>query len=241
MRKPVFPCLLSTALAAALLSAPPAHAYKFPGEEATIGSALAAKVIGQHCANYLTAPEATEIDAYIAKASVEMDKKDAVDEKGRGYKTLSSGELVKALTQTYATKYRDPANCNVDSKEEARDTLEKVRKSMAAGGPTFPDEADPAYKPHTGAAISAKVTGEKCAGTLTGLQLAELDYFIARGFLRRARTSSDGDSEYEKKMLMAAEKDMSNGWRAIDCTPYAVGKAKAIAGHVSKDVGKAAP
>jgi len=240
MHSPVVPILLSAALAAAVMSAP-AHAYKFPGDGAPLGGVVATKVIAQSCAGTLTAPEIAELDAFIGKAAAAMDTKDAADEKGRGYKTLNSGELIKALTETYTAKYRDPANCNAGSTEEARDMLERVRKVMAAGGPAFPDEADPAYKPHAGAAISAKVTGEKCPGTLTSLQLAELEYFVARSYLRRARTASDSDSEYEKRILKAAEKDMANGWRAIDCTPYAIAKAQAIAGHVAKDVGSAKP
>ena len=153
----------------------------------------------------------------------------------------TAAALVQSLTDTYDAKYRDPANCTPDAREQARDMLERVRNEVASGGPSIPDEASPAYQPHAGAAISAKVIAAKCPGALTSLQRAELEYFVARSYLRRARTAADSDAHYEMNLLQSAEKDMMTGWRTIDCTPQAVAKAKAIAAAVAKDVGTTTP
>lgn len=231
---------LGLALAALTVMTGGAGAYTFPGTEPSFGSAVAAKVIGQHCTGMLTASQATEIDAYIAKSSSEMVRHN--DRRGdRSYNTPSPDELMKSLTGAYTAKYRDAANCNPGALEEVRDTLAKVRVSMANGGPAFPIETDPGYKPHAGAAISAKVTGEKCTGALTGLELAQLEYFIARSWLHRAQTVADSDSRYEMKLLKAAEKDMSNGWRPDDCTSQAATTAKAVAAAVAKELSGGTP
>ena len=232
--------IFALALAAASSIPQFSQAYKFPGDDPSLGSAVATKIIGQFCSGTLSQSESAEIDAYIAKATSEWQKNEE-RKKNKGYSSLSAQEIVRILTQTYSDKYKSTSACDDGATEEARDTLEKVRKLMAAGGPTYPDESDPTYKPHVGAAISAKVTGEKCKGTLTALQLAELQYFIARTWLSHAKTQPDAEVMHEMDLLKTAERDISNGWRPADCTPDATTKAKNIASHVSKEIASAKP
>ncbi len=56
-------------------AAAPASAYRWPGDSAGLGSAIAAKVIGQQCAGLLSASDMREVDAYLAKAASELAKK----------------------------------------------------------------------------------------------------------------------------------------------------------------------
>ncbi|MEQ1695046.1 MAG: hypothetical protein ABL901_04320 [Hyphomicrobiaceae bacterium] len=217
-----------------------AMAYKFPGDDPAIGGAVAAKIIGQFCSGTLSETESKEIDAYLAKASIEWTKNEE-RQKNKGYSSPSAQDLIRMLSETYSNKYKSPSACDDGAKEEARDILEKVRKVMAAGGPTYPDETDPTYRPHVGAAISAKVTGEKCKGTITALERAGLEFFVARSWLLRARSASDIDAQHEMDLLKSAERDMSNGWRTADCTPQAITKAKSVAAHITKDLAGVTP
>lgn len=241
MRYQITMTVLALSIVAATTALPQsAKAYKFPGEDPAIGGAVAAKIIGQFCSGTLSEPDSKEIDAYLAKASTEWTKNEE-RQKSKGYSSPSVQDLIRMLSETYSNKYKNSSACDDGAREEARDILEKVRKVMAAGGPAYPDESDPAYKPHVGAAISAKVTGEKCKGTLTALEMAGLEFFIARSWLTRARTASDIDAQHEMDLLKSAGRDMSNGWRTSDCTPDAITKAKNVAAHISKDLASVTP
>jgi hypothetical protein len=216
------------------------EAYKFPGDDPSLGSAVATKIIGQFCSGTLSQSESAEINAYIDKATTEWSKNEE-RKKNQGYSSLSAQEIVRILTQTYSDKYKSTSACDDDAAEEARDTLGKVRNIMAAGGPTYPDESDPTYRPNVGAAITAKVTGEKCKGTLTALQLAQLQYFIARTWLSLAKTQPDSEVLHEMDLFNTAERNIGNGWRSTDCTPGATTKAKNIATHVAKELATVTP
>ncbi len=213
--------------------AEPASAYKWPGEDAGLGSAIAAKVIGQQCVGLLSASDMREIDAYLAKSASELaNKPDARKYSVNGapfYETLT-----QRLTETYTKKYSDPAACDADAFEEAQDTLQKVRKAMAAGKPLYPDENDPDRKPDVGEAITAKVTGEKCQGALTVLELAELELYVARAWVWWAKNAIEADARSTIEIYKSAEKTIASGWKPKDCTEAAVGKAKKVASLVGK-------
>jgi hypothetical protein len=213
--------------------AAPASAYKWPGDNASLGSAIAAKVIGQRCAGVLSASDIGEIDAYLAKAASELAKKPdarkySVDD------TPFHETLMRRLTETYTTKYRDPRACDSDAAEEAQDTLQKVRKVMAAGKPLYPDENDPDRKPDVGEAITAKVTGEKCRGVLTILELAELELYVAKEWVWWAKNAIEADARSAIEGYKSAENAIASGWTPKDCTEAAVGKARRIAALVNK-------
>ena len=213
--------------------AAPASAYKWPGENAGLGSAVAAKVIGQQCAGLLSASDIRELDAYLAKSASELAKKpDAMKYSVNGAPFHET--LMQRLTETYTKKYSDPKACDADAFEEAQDTLQKVRKAMATGKPLYPDENDPDRKPDVGEAITAKVTGEKCQGALTVLELAEVELYVAREWVWWAKHASEADARSTIELYKSAEKSIANGWSQRDCTEAAIGKAKKVAALVSK-------
>jgi hypothetical protein len=213
--------------------ATPASAYKWPGDNASLGSAIAARVIGQQCAGILSASDISELDAYLAKAASELAKKPdarkhSVD--GAPFHTT----LMRDLTETYTSKYRDPKARDADAIEETQDTLQKVRKAMATGKPIYPDDNDPERKPDVGEVITAKVTGEKCRGVLTILQLAELELYVAREWVWWAKNAIEADARSAIEGYKSAASAIANGWSPKDCTAAAVGKARQIAALVSK-------
>jgi hypothetical protein len=213
--------------------ASPAVAYKWPGERASLGSAVAAKVIGQQCAGILSAPDIRVLEAYLAKAASELAKKpDAMKYSVNGVPFHET--LMRRLTETYSQKYRDPLACDAETTEEAQDTLQKIRKEMATGKPLFPDENDPNRNPDVGEAITAKVTGEKCRGVLTVLELAELELYVAKTWVWWAKNAIEADARSAITRFKEAETAIASGWTPKDCTAAAVGKAKKIASLVSK-------
>jgi hypothetical protein len=219
-----------------LLSGPiaaPAAAYKWPGDSAALGSAVAAKVIGQQCAGLLSASGIREIDAYLAKAVSELARKPEA-QKNSVNGTPFHEALIRDLTETYTKKYSDPTACDADAAEEAQDTLQKIGRAMATGKPLYPDENDPDRKPDVGEAITAKVTGEKCRGVLTVLELAELQLYVARHWVWWARNAIEADARSAIEGYKSAENAIANGWSQRDCTTAAAGKAKKVASLVSK-------
>jgi hypothetical protein len=223
---------LKLALSGAVAS--PAGAYRWPGEEAGPGAAIAARVIGQHCVGLLSASEIGELDAYIAKATSEWKRK-AEAQKNNSYRSPSPEAIMRQLTETYTKKYRDPLACDADAGEEARDMLMRVRKAMASGKPIYPDENDPNRKPEIGEALIAKVTDEKCRGALTALELAQVELFIAKYWVWLANNAVESDARSTMERLKSAASDVGIGFRsAKDCTADAVAKAREVAARVRK-------
>ena len=212
----------------------PAAAYKWPGDTAGLASAISAKVIGQRCAGLLSASDIREIDAYLAKAARELlaKKPDAQTSSVDG--VPSHEVLTRELAQRYQRKYGDPTACDADAAEEAQDTLRKVRQAMASGKPLFPDENDPDRKPDVGEAITAKVTGEKCRGVLTVLELAEIEVYVARQRVWWANHAVERDARTAIEGYKAAEQAIAGRWSPQDCTQAAVGKAKRVAALVRR-------
>ena len=215
------------------LAAAPASAYKWPGEKASLGSAIAAKVIGQQCVGTLSASDMREIDTYLDKSAEELARKP--DARKYSVNGAPFHETVtQRLTETYTKKYSDPAACDADAFEEAQDTLQKVRKAMASGKPLYPDETDPDRKPDVGEALTAKVTGEKCQGVLTLLELAELELYVAKTWVWWAKNAIEADARSTIETFKSAERAIAGGWKSKDCTEAAIAKAKMVASLVSK-------
>ncbi|MBO0740660.1 MAG: hypothetical protein J2P51_04460 [Hyphomicrobiaceae bacterium] len=225
--------LVRLGLVAALCgaAAAPAAAYKWPGDSPGLGSAISAKVIGQHCAGLLSASDIREVDAYLAKAASEL----ATKPDSRRSDGLPLHELfMRRLAEIYAKKYADPTACDADTAEEAQDTLRKVRSAMRSGRPLFPDDNDPSRKPDVDEAITAKVTGEKCHGVLTLLELAEIELYLVRQWVWWARHAVERDARSAIDGYKAAEQAIASGWSPRDCTEAAVGKAKRVAALVRR-------
>jgi hypothetical protein len=106
---------------------------------------------------------------------------------------------------------------------------------MASGMPLYAGDADPNRKPDYGEAMLAKVTGEKCRGTLTALELAELELYLAKSRVQFAKSATDGDALLTMERYKSLESDISSGFRGPkDCNAQATGNAKDIAAKVHK-------
>jgi hypothetical protein len=212
----------------------PVMADKWPGDTPSPGGAISAKVVGQYCSGVLSPSEIAELDAYLAKAASELAQKEEAKE-GSGFSSQSFEKFSKALAEDYGTKYRDPKACNAGASEDARDMLQRVRKAMAAGTPLFAGEDDPNRKPDSGQVILAKVTGEKCRGTLTALELAELELYLAKSWVQFAKSATDADTLATMEAYKSYGRDIENDFKVPqDCNAKSIGYSKYIAAQVHK-------
>ncbi|MDO9383696.1 MAG: hypothetical protein Q7T86_12610 [Hyphomicrobiaceae bacterium] len=220
-----------TALLCLPLAMPASATSAWPGDTPSLGGAIAAKVIGQQCAGVLASAEIGELDAFQTKATAELAQRPGSgNEDGKQF----TERLVRMLTQSYSTKYRDPAACDARATAEARDMLQRVRNVMVGGKPVLPDPNDPTRVPDVGEAISAKITGEKCNGTLSVLQQAQIDLHIARTWVALAKGQADTDARAIMANYKSAETAIADGWRPIDCTAEARSKAATTAALISR-------
>jgi len=126
--------------------------------------------LGQPCAGLLSASYIRELDAYLAKAASELARKPNAQR--------TRHELLRRrLAERYAKKYAD---FRLRRRYRRGGALRKVRNAMRSGKPLFPDANDPDRRPDVDELITAKVTGEKCHGVLTLLELAEIELYLAR-------------------------------------------------------------
>lgn len=127
-----------TAVLAAILSLPLAAtasaASSWPGDAPSIGGAIAATAIGQHCAGTLTPAEIDELAVYQAKAIGEYAHQPGVTNEDPA---TFIERIARDLTATYSAKYRDAAACDATAAFEARDMLARVRNVMATGKPVL--------------------------------------------------------------------------------------------------------
>ncbi len=102
----------------------PAHAGRWPGTTASIGGAIAARIIAVKCSGPLTPAEIAELDSYI-------------DERQTAFMTGSKanqryGERVFPLVaRDYDKNYSSPDACNSAARDMAKDMLGRVRQAQA--------------------------------------------------------------------------------------------------------------
>ena len=121
-------------LAACAGSAAPAAANKWPGDTPGPGSAISAKVIGQHC----------EIDADLASAQSELASKPNVRRNSVG--GLPFHELLmRRLAEIYANTHPDPmASTLVQGAGHPAQGSQRDEEPK----PLFPDDNDRDHKPN---------------------------------------------------------------------------------------------
>jgi hypothetical protein len=205
----------------------PAQAYKWPGTAPAPGGAISAKVIGQNCPGVLSGHEIGEIDAYLGKAGRELDAR--AEAGAPNFATFASG-----LTATYQANFRDPVACGADAVEEARDMLQRIRLVMVSGAPLYPAADDPARKPDIAEAMQARLTGEKCVGSMAALDLAELDLYVARAWVWWAKHASDADARLTMDLYKTSAGRKERDWRARDCTAATIAAARDVLGLVRR-------
>src|SRR5215468_2633786 len=134
--------------------------------------------------------------------------------------------LMRRLAEIYAKKYADPTACDADTAAAAQETLRKVRNAMRSGKPLFPDVNDPDRKPDVDEAITVKVTGERCHGVLTLLELAQIELYLVRQWVWWAGHALERDARLAIDGYKAAERAIASSWSPEDCTESAVGRPR---------------
>ena len=111
-----------TAAATSVCLGGAAHAEKWPGDDAPIPGAIAARVIAVKCNGFLDPQAITELDSYIDRSAADFMSK---SESNR----IFAESLFPRVTQEYTETYSKPENCTDDSRELATDMLQRVRNA----------------------------------------------------------------------------------------------------------------
>lgn len=224
-----FVCL---GLGCCLLGSRDALAGKWPGEGASFGGAIAAKVVGQRCPGVLSASDIAEIDAYIAKYSSESVALEELKSKQSGNKPFPLEQFRQSLIEKYKAMHREPRSCDANAAERAQDMVQRVRTAMAADGPLIRTNG----APHVGEATNARLTGVMCPGVLTGQELAQLEFYVGKYWMQFVKTASDEDTRKTMWHLKEAEATQMRGWdRAVGCTTGKVAQAKEVLARLPKE------
>ena len=108
------------AFAAVAASAPSALAERWPGTTASIGGAIAARVIGVKCKDHLKPDEIVELDTYIERRQQAFMAKSAAN-------TRLAETAFPRIARDYDFMYSQPDACSDSSRIMARDMLDRVR------------------------------------------------------------------------------------------------------------------
>ncbi len=115
---------LMLGLALATAFGMPAHAERWPGTTASIGGAIAARIIAVKCSGPLTPAEITELDTYI-------DERQTAFMSGSKANQRYGERVFPLLARDYDKSYSTPAACNSAARDMAKDMLERVRQAQA--------------------------------------------------------------------------------------------------------------
>jgi hypothetical protein len=117
-----FACAAGLAAAANLCASGAALAEKWPGDDAPIPGAIAARVIAVKCTGFLDPTAIAEFDSYIDRSAADFMSKSETNR-------VFAESLFPRVTQEYTETYSNPANCNDGSRELATDMLQRVRNA----------------------------------------------------------------------------------------------------------------
>lgn len=114
--------LLGLSMVAA--SAATAHAERWPGTAASIGGAIAARIIAVKCSGPLTPAEIAELDTYIDERQTAFMSESEANQR--------LGETVfPQLARDYNQSYSNRAACDAAARDMAKDMLQRVRDAQA--------------------------------------------------------------------------------------------------------------
>lgn len=82
--------------------------------------------------------------------------------------------------------------------------------------------------------IQAKIVAEKRENALSAREWADLELYLAQGWIAFAKSAVDADARAAMIVMKNAEKDMAAAWQPKDCTEAAVAKARTVSGLVGK-------
>lgn len=112
------------ALAAVAASTGSALAERWPGTTASIGGAIAARVIGIKCKDHLRPEEIVELDTYIEKHQAAFMAESEAN-------TRLAVTAFPRIARDYDFMYSQPGACSNGSQAMARDMLARVRTETA--------------------------------------------------------------------------------------------------------------
>jgi hypothetical protein len=113
--------LLGIALATSIAST--ANAERWPGTTASIGGAIAARIIAVKCSGPLTPAEIAELDAYIdERQTAFMSESEANQRVGE--------TIFPQLARDYNKSYSDRSACDAAARDMAKDMLQRVRDAQ---------------------------------------------------------------------------------------------------------------
>lgn len=122
--RPRLACV-ALAFATAATSTSNAFAERWPGTTASIGGAIAARVIGIKCKNHLTPAEIVELDSYIEKQQTEFMSESVAN-------TRLAETAFPRIARNYDYMYSQPNACTDGSRNMVRDMLTRVRGEHGA-------------------------------------------------------------------------------------------------------------
>lgn len=102
----------------------PAHAERWPGSTASIGGAIAARIIAVKCSGPLTPAEITELDTYI-------DERQTAFMTGSKANQRLSEIVFPQLARDYNASYSSREACDGAARDMVRDMLTRVRTAQA--------------------------------------------------------------------------------------------------------------
>ncbi len=100
-----------------------AHAELWPGTEASIGGAIAARIIAVKCSGPLTPAEIAELDTYIDERQTAFMSESEANQ-------LFGVAVFPQLARDYNKSYSSPGACDAPSREMAKDMLKRVREAQ---------------------------------------------------------------------------------------------------------------
>ena len=111
---------LLLALATVAVTASSALAERWPGTSASIGGAIAARVIGVKCANHVSPAEVVELDTYIDQHQA------AFMSESLANRRLAETAFPR-IARDYDFMYSQPDACNDQSRAMVQDMLSRIR------------------------------------------------------------------------------------------------------------------
>ena len=108
---------------ALLLAASPALAERGPGLDGSPRGAIAARTIGLMCAGSLESADIYDLDLYLSWKRI-------ASAKANGLEARQEWLANSAFEHAAVASYRDPKTCTATVVEQARETVDRVRREL---------------------------------------------------------------------------------------------------------------
>lgn len=115
---------LMLALLALAGNAAASPSLNWPGTKASIGGAIAARIIAVKCAGPLTPTEIAELDTYIDDSQTKFMMESVANQR-------FSERVFPQVARDYESAFSSPDACNYAARDMAKDMLKRVRDAQA--------------------------------------------------------------------------------------------------------------